>query len=114
MVKKIFFDFFSLNKDILIILGNNSNLLVDEKIKKIINEFKFKLFLEQCIFLNEKLFLYFNNFKLLLYEYKEPNNIILKEEKKISGKIELVSKYPGNKLIIYIETKKNKKLSIYG
>ena len=112
--KKNFCNFFSLSKDILIIFGFDSNLLVDVKNKKIINEFKFELYLDQCIFLNEKLFLYFNNFKLLLFEYKEPNNIILKEEKKISGKIELASKYPGNQLIMYLETKKNKKLSIYG
>lgn len=66
--KKDFFDFFSLNKDILIILGRDSHLLVDVKNKKIINEFKFELFLKECIILNEKLFLYQDDFKLFLFE----------------------------------------------
>ena len=110
--EKTFSDFFLLNKDNLIIFGNDSNILVDVKNKKIKKEFKYGLFLDLCIFLNEKLFLYKDTFKLLLYEYQEPNNIILKEEKKMGIGIELISKYPGNKLIIF--TEKNNKLSIYG
>lgn len=110
--KKVFSNFFLLNKDNLIIFGNDSNILVDVNNKKIKNEFKYELFLEDCIFLNEKLFLYKDRSKLLLYEYKEPNNIILKEKKEIGRCIELISKYPGNKLIIF--TEKNNKLSIYG
>ena len=66
--KKCFSDFFSLNKDILIIFGNDSYILVDVKNKKIINEIKFTLFLDRCIFLNEKLFLYVDDFKLFLFE----------------------------------------------
>ena len=110
--KKVFSNFFLLNKDNLIIFGSDSNILVDVKNKKIKKEFKYGLFLDLCIFLNEKLFLYKDRSKLLLYEYKEPNNIILKEKKEIGRCIELISKYPGNKLIIF--TEKNNKLSIYG
>ena len=112
--KKIFFDFFLLNKDNLIIFGNESTILVDVKNKKIKKEFNYELFLEDCIFLNEKLFLYKDRSELLLYEYEEPNNIILKEKRDMGRCIEeiTISKYPGNKLIIFND--KNNKLSIYG
>ena len=110
--KIVFSDFSLLNKDNLIIFGNDSNILVDVNNKKIKKEFKYELFLDDCIFLNEKLFLYKDRSKLLLYDYKEPNNIILKEKKEIGRCIKEMSKYPGNKLIIF--TEKNNKLSIYG
>ena len=64
--KIVFSNFFLLNKDNLMIFGNDSNILVDVKNKKIKNEFKYELFFEYCIFLNEKLFLYKDRSKLLL------------------------------------------------
>lgn len=110
--EKVFSDLYLLNKDNLIIFGNDSIILVDVKNKKIKKELKYELYLDLCIFLNENWFLSIDYSRVLLYKYEEPNNIILKGKKEIGNEIKLISKYPGNKFIIFIE--KNNKLSIYG
>ena len=56
--EKCFGDFFLLNKENLIIFGNDSNILVDVKNRKIKNEFIYVLYMDLYTFLNETLFIY--------------------------------------------------------
>lgn len=58
--------------------------------------------------INEKIFLYKDSYHLIQYEFDDSNNIKLKGKEKFRS--QLMSKYPGNKLIIYW----NNKITIYG
>ena len=108
-----------LNKDILLIQGNETVILIDIKNRKISKEYKldFCFDLSEVVFLNEKTFLHHcvikkQPDKLLQYEIKDLKTLELKEEKVIDLKTYFIySKYPGNKLII--SDCKNL-LSIYG
>ena len=104
---KYYKNLFLLNKDNLIVFGYNSIILVGIKNKTIIKVFNYSIYIDDCIFLNEKTFL-FNDSKLCLYEFEEPNNIRLKEEKKINDSKML--KLRGNKLISHSY---GHKISIY-
>ena len=108
-----------LNKDILLIQGNETVILIDIKNRKISKEYKFDFCFDpkEVVFLNEKTFLHHcvikkQPDKLLQYEIKDLKTLELKEEKVIDLKTYFIySKYPGNKLII--SDCKNL-LSIYG
>ena len=108
--EKMYNDFLSLNKDNLIVIGMDYVILVDVKNKKVIKEFKYAIDLDEIIILNEKKFLYSGQTELLLYELDKEDNLILKEKKDME--ISSISKYPGNKLIIF--SYEEKKISIYG
>lgn len=97
-----------LNKDTLIIDGNDYTIfLIDTKTRKIEKEIDLSLVISDILLLNEKTFLY-NNKKLEQYEFK--NSTIEYRESDTKIKVSLISKYPGNKIIVY----KNNKISIYG
>ena len=106
------------SNDMILINKNNLLLIVKEKktelalidVKNKIIKNKFKLDIDDIdniIILNENKFLYINH-EIEQYEFEDLKTIKLKEKKKIDK--ELVSKYPGNKLLIY---NKNK-ITIYG
>lgn len=97
-----------LNKDTLIIDGKDDTIiLIDTKIRKIKKEINLALLTSDIFLLNEKTFLY-NAKKLEQYEFK--NSIIEYKESDKKIKADIISKYPGNKIIIY----KDNKISIYG
>ena len=89
---------FLLNKDNLIAFMDNSIILVGVKNKEIINVFNYSLYVEDCIFLNEKIFLNTDYSTLTRYEFEEPNNIQAKEKMKIRYNSKIL-KLRGNKLI---------------
>ena len=105
---KTYITMFLLNKDNLIIPFEESIILIDVKNRIIKNKFKYNFRFSKLIYINEKVFLYHDNGWLFQYEFEDSNTIKLKGEKKIN--IDLISKYPEDKLIIY----KEKKFSIYG
>ena len=96
-----------INKDSLIFSRDESVILFDVKNRKILNEFKFELNIRKIILLSENKFLC-NDEPLCLYELVDSKTIQLKEEREIECFI--ISKYYGNKLIIY----DNKKFIIFG
>ena len=97
-----------LNKDTLIIDGKDDTIiLIDTKIRKIKKEINLALLTSDIFLLNEKTFLY-NAKKLEQCEFK--NSIIEYKESDKKIKADIISKYPGNKIIIY----KDNKISIYG
>lgn len=97
-----------LNKDTLIVDGKDDKIvLIDTKIRKIKKEINLSLVISHIFLLNEKTFLY-NAKKLEQYEFKNSTIEYKESDKKIMTN--LLSKYPGNKIIIY----KHKKISIYG
>ena len=108
-----------LNRDILLIQGNETAILIDIKNRKISKEYKFDFYFDpsEVVCLNEKTFLYHyvikkQSDKLIQYEIKDLKTLELKEEKIIDLKTYFIySKYPGNRLII--SDCKNL-LSIYG
>ena len=102
-------DMMLINKNYLIILGDEYKIkLIDVKNKVKINKFNLEIEdFDNLILLNDKKFLNISS-ELEQYELDNSNTIQLKEKKKIDK--ELISKYPGNKLIVYSE----KKIIIYG
>ena len=96
-----------INKDSLIFSRDESVILFDVKNRKILNEFKFELNIRKIILLSENKFLC-NDEPLCQYELVDSKTIQLKEEREIECFI--ISKYYGNKLIIY----DNKKFIIFG
>ena len=102
------YEMFLFNNEKLIIGGDNSIKLIDIKIKKFIKEFKFDIYLDDVIYLNEKSFLYRYSIKLYQYEFKDSNTI--EEKEKIDFRNEILLKYPEAKLIAYYD----KKITIYG
>ena len=102
------FDMLPISKDNLIISGDSSIILVDIKNRTIRNNYNFNISVEDIIYLNEKVFLYYNRGFLYQYEFENINTIKLKEKKEIEST--LISKYPKNKLIVCY----NKNITIYG
>ena len=97
-----------IRKDFLLIGGNsNSIILIDVKNREMVKKYNCDIVITETICLNENIFLYHSR-KLYQYEFKDSNNIELKEEKDLH--VELISKFPGNRLIIYDD----KKITIYG
>ena len=97
-----------IRKDFLLIEGDgNSIILIDVKNREIIKEYNYVFFFTQTVCLNENIFLCHSG-KLCQYEFTDSNDIELKEEKDLH--VELISKFPGNRLIIYDD----KKITIYG
>ena len=112
--EKMYDNFLLLNKNDLIVIGMDSVILVDVKNKKVKKEFEYTIYLDDIIILNEKRFVYSGQTELLLYELEE-DNLVLKEKKEME--ISSISKYPGNKLIIFSYEEfshEDKKISIYG
>ena len=107
--EKSYKNLFLLNKDNIIVSGNNSIILVGIKNKAIIKIFNYYIYLDDCISLNENSFLFLDNHLLNLYVFEEPNNIRLKEEKKINNS--KVLKLRGDKLICH---NYRNKILIYG
>ena len=109
-----------LNRNNLMIKGDDSLILIDIKNRKIVNEFKYDFYLDfdNICCLNEKTFLYYKYIrkkkKYFLYQFKleDEKTIKLKEEREMDMDADLVKKYQGNKIII--NTYKEKKLIIYG
>ena len=83
-------------------------ILVDTKNRSIKNEFNYEINVNNCIYLNKKLFLSNYNGDLLLFEFENSKSIILKEKREMHCII--VLKYPRNKIITINE----QKVSIYG
>ena len=108
---KDFNNFVLLNEENLFVLGNESYILVDTKNKIVKKEIKFEIELTEMIALNKNLFLYQYDDILKLYKFDEQNNFELIEELKFEFYLELISKYPGNKLINYTN---EGKISILG
>ena len=102
------FDMLPISKDNLIISGDSSIILVDIKNRTIRNNYNFNISVEDIIYLNEKVFLYYDEGFLYQYEFEDINTIKLKEKKEIEST--LISKYPKNKLIVC----SNKNITIYG
>lgn len=102
------YEMFLLNQDNLIIKGDDTIILIDVKNRKIKKKFKYDIYPENFLHINDKTFLYLTSDKIYQYELEEENNIILKETKEIKNTE--IYKYPGNKLIIH---KKNK-ITIFG
>ena len=102
-------DMILINKNNLIILGVEEEIkLIDVKNKVKINKFKLEIYdFDNIIILNDNKFLNISS-ELEQYELENPNTIRLKGKKEMDK--ELISKYPGNKLIVYNE----KKITIYG
>jgi hypothetical protein len=112
-------DMVLVNKETLLVGGEKSTILVNIKKRKITKELEFGIELYCVIILNEKSFL---SYRLLdevseegyleQYEFQDSDNILLKQKKKFDYELfdELISKYSGNKVVIY----KNKKITIYG
>lgn len=102
-------DMILINKNNLIILGIEEEIkLIDVKNKVKINKFKLEIYdFDNIIILNDNKFLNISS-ELEQYELENPNTIRLKGKKEMDK--ELISKYPGNKLIVYNE----KKITIYG
>ena len=103
-------DMILINKDNLIISGEYPLIiLIDVKTRQIKNKFKYDISFNDLICLNDNIFLNPSySSELHQYEFEDLNIIKLKEERKIKN--DLISKYPGNKLIIYYD----RKISIYG
>ena len=103
------FDMLLINRDKLIVRGDESIVLIDTKNREIIEEYKMNLFINHMIFLNEKVFLDKNEwFSLSQYEFENLKTLKLKE--RIEFNVDLMLKYPGNKIIICCD----KKIAIYG
>jgi hypothetical protein len=102
-------DMILINKNNLIILGVEEEIkLIDVKNKVKINKFKLEIYdFDNIIILNDNKFLNISS-EVEQYELENPNTIRLKGKKEMDK--ELISKYPGNKLIVYNE----KKITIYG
>ena len=108
------------NKENLLVEGEKSTILVNVKKRKITKELEFGIELYCVIILNEKSFL---SYRLLdevseegyleQYEFQDSDNILLKEKKEFNYELsyKFVSKYSGNKVVIY---NNNKKITIYG
>ena len=97
------------NKDYLIISKSQEKCtLIDVTKREIINDLEYEIYFDYFIYLNEKKFLIYCGGFIDQYEFEKSESIKLVEEKKIKN--DLISKYPGNKLIIY----SRKKISIYG
>ena len=101
-------EMFFINSENLIISGLNSIILIDPKKREIKNEFQYEIYPSEFFLINEKIFLYKASYHLIQYEFDDSNNIKLKGKEKFRS--QLMSKYPGNKLIIYW----NNKITIYG
>ena len=107
-----------INKENLIVEGEKTIILIDVKNRTIKKELKLDINFSDLIILNEKSFLSYRllshfegNGYLEQYELEDPDTIVLKEKKEFDElDKDLMSKYPGNKLIIY----DNKKIIIYG
>ena len=98
-----------INKNNLIIKGGNEEIkLIDVKNKIKKNKFKLEIYdFDDIITLNENKFLNISQ-ELEQYEFEDLDTIKLKGTKEMDK--ELISKYPGNKIIVYNE----KKITIYG
>ena len=113
-------DMVLVNKETLLVGGEKSTILVNIKKRKITKELEFGIELYCVIILNEKSFL---SYRLLdevseegyleQYEFQDSDNILLKEKKEFNYELsyKFVSKYSGNKGVIY---NNNKKITIYG
>ena len=104
---------FLMNENNLIIEGNNESIIViDIQNRQKRKEYKYNIEIDYIVGLNEKSFLYYDIKGLYQYECDDLNNIKLKEEKimKIYRYATKITKYLGNKIIIYDE----KKINIYG
>ena len=82
----------------LIIGGNDSIILVDAKNRKIKNEFKYNISPNELIFLNKKIFLRQDYYRITQYEFEDSNTI--KDKGKREIKNQAILKYPGNKIVI--------------
>jgi len=83
-------------------------ILVDTKNRNIKNEFNYEISVNNCIYLNEKLFLSNYYGDLILFEFENSKSIILKEKRELHCILAL--KYPGNRII----TTNEQKISLYG
>ena len=101
-------EMFVFDQENLIISGNENIILIDIRNRKIKNEFQYDIYPNEFIYINEKIFLYKTDKQIFQYEFEDPNTIKLKGVKDIKNT--LVSKYPGDKIIV----SKSNKLTIYG
>ena len=103
-------DMLLINKDNLLIDGRDGIIkLIDVKNRLVKNKYTFNIYIdnEYIIILNETKFLSLKRY-ISQYEFEESDTMVLKEEIKIRQS--LISKYPGNRLIIYYD----KNITIYG
>ena len=102
------YEMYLFNKETLLVSGDSSIILVDPKNKKILKEYKYDIYVEDIIYLNDKSFLDIGSGTISQYEFKNENALIVKEKRDIN--FEFILKYPDNKILIY----EDKTIAIYG
>ena len=98
-----------IKKDTLIIEGNENIILIDPKTRTTKKIIELDFVFDDIFTLNGKIFLYKMKKSLEQYELEDSVTIKLKEVNN-EIKYDIISKYPGNKLITYY----NKNIYIYG
>ena len=93
------YEMYLASEDNLIIKGENNIILIDVKNRIIKNECNYDIYPSEFFLINEKIFLYPTKDIIYQYEIENSNTIKLKGNKEINNS--LISKYPGNKLVIY-------------